>query len=126
MLERGLGGCIVAVSSVQGRLAIPYRAACKSTVSLPNDLELLLLTVVCSDVFNIPPSCFPDGASKHALQAFFDSLRPEVTDLGIDILVISPGYIKTGMSLNALRGQGDKTHGSKWNGVRTVYLASNN
>lgn len=49
-------------------------------------------------------------ASKHALQAFSDSLRAEVSKHNIQVSVISPGYIKTNLSINALTGTGN-THG---------------
>lgn len=49
-------------------------------------------------------------ASKHALQAFSDSLRAEVAQHNIKVLVVSPGYINTALSLNALTGTG-KTYG---------------
>jgi NAD(P)-dependent dehydrogenase (short-subunit alcohol dehydrogenase family) len=35
-------------------------------------------------------------ASKHALEAFSDTLRMEVRPFGIDVVVIQPGIIKTG------------------------------
>ncbi|XP_012273181.1 dehydrogenase/reductase SDR family protein 7-like [Orussus abietinus] len=71
-------GHIVYVSSVQGKLAIPYRSAY--------------------------------GASKHALEAWCDSARAELSDKNIKITVISPGYIRTALSINALTGTG-QTHG---------------
>nr|XP_022905547.1 dehydrogenase/reductase SDR family protein 7-like [Onthophagus taurus] len=46
-------------------------------------------------------------ASKHALQAFSDSLRAEVKDSNIHVTVVSPGYIKTHLSENALTGTGN-------------------
>jgi len=46
------------------------------------------------------------AASKHALQAFCDSLRAEVYDSNIKVTLISPGYIKTNLSNNALTGSG--------------------
>lgn len=46
------------------------------------------------------------AASKHALQAFGDSLRAEVDEHNIRVTVISPGYINTALSLNALTGTG--------------------
>lgn len=46
------------------------------------------------------------AASKHALQAFSDSLRAEVADHNIHVSVISPGYIKTELSLNAVTASG--------------------
>jgi len=57
------------------------------------------------------PSCLADGASKHALQAFFDCLRAEVAQYGIGVSVVSPGYIQTDLSLNAVTSAGDRNAG---------------
>jgi dehydrogenase/reductase SDR family protein 7B len=46
------------------------------------------------------------AASKHALHGFFDSLRAEVNDDGIKVLMVCPGFIKTNISLNALKSDG--------------------
>lgn len=46
------------------------------------------------------------AASKHALHGFFDSLRAEVYDDGISVLMVCPGFIKTNVSLNALTAEG--------------------
>ncbi|XP_067013660.2 dehydrogenase/reductase SDR family protein 7-like [Anabrus simplex] len=73
MIERH-SGHIVAISSVQGRFAIPYRSAY--------------------------------AASKHALQAFCDTARAELADHNIKVSVISPGYIRTSLSVNAMTGSG--------------------
>ncbi|XP_072337071.1 dehydrogenase/reductase SDR family member 7B isoform X2 [Scyliorhinus torazame] len=69
-------GHVVVISSVQGKIAIPFRSAY--------------------------------AASKHATQAFFDCLRAEVEQDGIKVTVISPGYIRTNLSLNAVTGNGSK------------------
>jgi len=45
-------------------------------------------------------------ASKHALLAMGDSLRAEVTDDGIFITMICPGYLKTDIAKNSLTGDG--------------------
>ncbi|CAH2086474.1 unnamed protein product [Euphydryas editha] len=50
------------------------------------------------------------AASKHALQAFGDSLRAEMYQHNINVSVVSPGYVKTSVSLNALSGSGE-AHG---------------
>ncbi|XP_046964952.1 dehydrogenase/reductase SDR family protein 7-like [Vanessa cardui] len=50
------------------------------------------------------------AASKHALQAFGDCLRSEMHQHNIDVSVVSPGYVKTAVSLNALTGSGE-SHG---------------
>ena len=49
-------------------------------------------------------------ASKHALHGFFDSLRSEVWKDNIFITIVCPAGIKTGISLNALTGDGQR-HG---------------
>lgn len=46
------------------------------------------------------------AASKHALQAFCDSLRAEMYDNNVKVTLISPGHINTSLSLNALTGSG--------------------
>lgn len=52
------------------------------------------------------------SASKHAMQAFCDSLRAEVAEHNVKVLCVSPGYINTALSLNALTGSG-RNYGSK-------------
>lgn len=47
------------------------------------------------------------SASKHATQAFSDSLRAEVANNGVKVTCISPGYINTSLSLNALTASGE-------------------
>ena len=47
------------------------------------------------------------AASKHALHGYFDSLRTEVYDKNIHIIMICPGYIKTSLSVNAATSDGN-------------------
>ncbi|KAF5287079.1 hypothetical protein FQA39_LY16064 [Lamprigera yunnana] len=77
MIERQQGH-ITFISSLQGLIALPHRAAY--------------------------------GASKHAIQAFSDSLRAEISEDGIYVTVVSPGYVHTSLSLNALTESGSR-HG---------------
>ncbi|KAG9473421.1 dehydrogenase/reductase SDR family member 7B isoform X2 [Eleutherodactylus coqui] len=70
------GGHIVVISSVQGKISIPFRSAY--------------------------------SASKHATQAFFDCLRAEMVPHDIAVTVISPGYIQTNLSLNAVTEDGSR------------------
>lgn len=49
------------------------------------------------------------AASKHALHGFFDSLRAEVQDDNIKVLMVCPGFIKTNISINALDASGHST-----------------
>jgi len=53
------------------------------------------------------------AASKHALHGFFHCLRAEVTDDGLHVTLVCPGYIRTEISKNALTGDGSPTH---WEG----------
>lgn len=48
------------------------------------------------------------SASKHALHGFFDSLRAEVYDDNVRVLIVCPGFIQTNVSHNALTGTGEK------------------
>lgn len=69
-------GHIVTISSIQGKISIPFRSAY--------------------------------AASKHATQAFFDCLRAEMEQDKIEVTVISPGYIRTNLSVNAVTGDGSR------------------
>jgi short-subunit dehydrogenase len=46
------------------------------------------------------------AASKHAMQGFFDSLRIELLGTGVDVLVVSPGFVATGIRERALGADG--------------------
>lgn len=46
------------------------------------------------------------SASKHALHGFFDSLRSEVEDDGVDVTIVCPAFIATGIERAALGGDG--------------------
>lgn len=50
------------------------------------------------------------SASKHAMHGFFDGLRAEVASRGISVTLICPGYVRTGLSENAVTADGGK-HG---------------
>lgn len=49
------------------------------------------------------------AASKHALHGFYDSLRMEVEDRGLQITLITPGFIRTDISKHAVDAQGKPT-----------------
>ncbi len=66
-------------------------------------------------------------ASKHALQGYFDSLRAEVCQSGIKITTISPGYVSTNLSLNALNGDGslyNKMDETTASGMSPTYVSN--
>uniref|UniRef100_A0A1I7WST5 NAD(P)-binding protein n=1 Tax=Heterorhabditis bacteriophora TaxID=37862 RepID=A0A1I7WST5_HETBA len=82
-------GCIIATSSVQGKLPVPYRSAYT--------------------------------ASKHAFQAFFDTLRCESRPQ-LHILVVSAGYINTGFGSRALDTEGRPIGEEDENQRRVKYI----
>jgi short-subunit dehydrogenase len=77
LLRQGFGQ-IVVISSVLGKVGVPYRSAY--------------------------------AASKHALHGFFDSLRAEIARENIQITIIIPGYVRTNVTINALKGDGSKNN----------------
>ncbi|MDX1992731.1 MAG: SDR family oxidoreductase [bacterium] len=46
------------------------------------------------------------SASKHAMQGFFDSLRIELLGTGVDVLVVSPGFVQTSVRERAFGADG--------------------
>jgi short-subunit dehydrogenase len=48
------------------------------------------------------------AAAKHAVHGYFDCLRAEVWQDNIKVTVITPGYIRTNVSLNAVTATGEK------------------
>ncbi|PAA91840.1 hypothetical protein BOX15_Mlig026751g1, partial [Macrostomum lignano] len=78
-IEAGCGLTVVGISSLQGLVSQPYRSAY--------------------------------AASKHAFQAFHDGLRAELSrhekpGRVYRVLTVSPAYIRTGLSANALTASG--------------------
>jgi dehydrogenase/reductase SDR family protein 7B len=59
------------------------------------------------------------AAAKHALHGYFDSLRAELhkENKKIQVLIVCPGFVKTNISLNALKGDGS-THNQLDEGIQ--------
>jgi len=49
------------------------------------------------------------AASKHAMHGLFTSLRSEVRDQGVHVMVVCPGFIKTNLQDRALGADGEVT-----------------
>src|SRR5690606_32699448 len=64
--------------------------------------------VVISSVMGIIGTPYRSGyaASKHALHGYFDSLRAELHQSKIHVSIICPGFVRTPITLNALKGDG--------------------
>jgi dehydrogenase/reductase SDR family member 7B len=48
------------------------------------------------------------SAAKHGLHGFFDTLRAELYDDNVKVLMVCPGYVKTNISINAVVADGSK------------------
>ncbi len=75
------------------------------------------------------------AASKHALHGFYESLRLEEEDNGLKVTLVSPGFIRTDISKNALTKEGvasGKMDGNQDEGMlpaecaRQIYNAQQN
>lgn len=66
------------------------------------------LIIVISSVAGFAPLIARTGyaAAKHALHGFFDSLRTELADDGVGVLIVCPSFIATGIDKSALGGDG--------------------
>lgn len=66
-------------------------------------------------------------ASKHAVQGFFESLRAELYNDNIKVTIVSPGRIKTNISVNAITQNGlpyNKMDDGQANGMTTEVCAN--
>lgn len=77
--------------------------------ALPLLLDRRGMIIVVSSVAGFAPLIARTGyaASKHALHGFFDSLRTEVEPLGVQVMVVCPSFIQTGIDKHALGGDGN-------------------
>jgi short-subunit dehydrogenase len=48
------------------------------------------------------------SATKFALHGFYEALRAEEAKNGIRVTLVCPGFIRTGISVSALKGDGSK------------------
>lgn len=79
------------------------------------------LIIVISSVAGFAPLVARTGyaAAKHALHGFFDSLRAELAEDGVEVLIVCPSFIDTGIDRNALGGDGRPArHAQQIVGVR--------
>ena len=66
------------------------------------------------------------SASKHALYGFYDSFRLELKADNVTVLLVSPGFINTNVTLNAVTGDGstfNKNSPAQENGMKTDIFA---
>lgn len=82
--------------------------------ALESLLERRGLIVTLSSVAGFSPLVARTGyaASKHALHGFFESLRCELAGRGVDVLMVCPSFLDTGMDARVL-GAGGAPVGTK-------------
>lgn len=76
--------------------------------ALPSLRQRRGMLVAISSVAGFSPLIGRTGyaASKHALHGFFDSLRTELQGDGVDVLIVCPSFIDTGIDRAALGADG--------------------
>lgn len=79
--------------------------------ALPSLIEHGGQIIVVSSIAGFAPLLGRTGysASKHALHGLFDSLRTELFAEGVDVLIVCPGFTRTGITTAALDGDGSTT-----------------
>jgi len=90
--------------------------------ALPSLRARSSLVIAISSVAGFSPLIGRTGyaASKHALHGFFDSLRTEVEDEGVGVLLVCPSFIETGIDKAALGADGQPAvQGRKMTGGQT-------
>lgn len=76
--------------------------------ALPDLLAQRGMAIAISSVAGFAPLIARTGyaASKHALHGFFESLRTELEPAGVQVLLVCPSFIDTGIEKHALAGDG--------------------
>lgn len=76
--------------------------------ALPHLLSGRGMIIVIASVAGFAPLIARTGyaASKHALHGFFASLRSELAGDGVDVLLVFPSFVRTGIDKNALGADG--------------------
>lgn len=73
----------------------------------PENQLHLVLTSSLSGKYGVPKLA-AYAASKHAIQGYFDSLRAETFGSGLFVHIVIPGFIRTNITVDGLRGDGSK------------------
>ena len=100
-----------------------------TAAALPSITERRGLIIAISSVAGFAPLVGRTGycASKHALHGFYDSLRTELRQSGVDVMMVCPSFIATKIEQRALTGAGgsigDGTRASVGNVMQPDELA---
>jgi NAD(P)-dependent dehydrogenase (short-subunit alcohol dehydrogenase family) len=76
--------------------------------ALESLIERKGLIIVISSIAGFSPLYGRSGysASKHALHGLFDSVRTELAQTGVDVMIVCPGFTETPISTSALGADG--------------------
>ncbi len=85
-----------------------FGAVHTTRAALPSLVARRGSVVAISSVAGFAPLVGRTGysASKHALHGFFDSLRAELADRGVHVMLVCPSYVDTAIDAHALGGDG--------------------
>lgn len=90
-------------------LAVNFFGALYCTkAALQSLIERRGMIVVITSIAGIAPLYGRTGysASKHALHGLFESLRTELKEYGVGVMMVCPGFTKTNLQMRALAGNG--------------------
>ncbi|OMJ65873.1 hypothetical protein SteCoe_37489 [Stentor coeruleus] len=68
--------------------------------------------VVVSSLSGLIPAPLRTGysAAKAGIIGYFESMRSELKDLGVDVVNVSPGFVNTNVSINSIDSKGNKAN----------------
>ncbi len=93
-------------------MAVNYFGALHCTqAALPSILARRGQIIVLSSLSGFAPMLYRSAynASKHALHGLFESLRLELRDSGVNVMLVCPGFTATDIRKHALVGDGSVT-----------------
>jgi len=94
------------------RAALPHLKRSKGQIVAVSSL---------AGIMGVPTRTFY-AASKHAMQGFFDSLRMELLGTGMDVTVVSPGFVQSAIRERAFDSKGGIRGKSHINEARVMMV----
>ena len=79
-------------------------------LSLPDLIERRGLVIAVSSIAGLAPLYGRSGysASKHAMHGLFESLGSEVSEHGVDVLMVCPSFVESGLEAKTLGADGNR------------------
>jgi len=98
------GGDLLNLDALRTMMGINFMGAVQPAIAaLPSLRKRRGLLVAVSSLQGLMgfPGSAAYSASKHAMQGYFDSLRFDLKDSGVDVLTVSPGPVATSIHVSA-------------------------